>query len=335
MQIVDTKVKFIISEIHICQGYRQAYLVASSKGSYDSAVSWATRYYGKSSDTYEEYETDNKDFQLSILESANYSSQGGKLSFWNCLVKKDDKKFAIGISSQSLCELLKKTTWINGVCQDGISFYRNNQVEVIRTSDIQTTDLTLKKTTKWEIGKTYGTKNTEDICVGEIYTPIVIDYKNGNYECVIDFNKKSKAMFNTGKYSSGVYIVKTYPSRYEMNVPQISINDVHKMVNDAIEDNINWMSKRDNPYLRDKMFFSIDGIPRCLDTLIEYHKRMLEDYRNKLKNKSKLYHSVYNHTIKVVGDNKSVETFTYDNSLEHDIKILEIIIPWLEGLKEV
>lgn len=332
MQIVNTKVKFIISEVHICQGYRQAYMVGDSKNSYDSAVSWAKGYYSKDFDPYEEYETDNKDFQLFILESAKGSSQGGKLSFWNCLVRKDDKEFAIGIKAESLCELLKKTTWINGVCQDGISFYRNNQVEILRTCDIeQTTDTMSKKTTKWEIGKTYGTKKTEDICIGEVYTPVITNYIENSYKCVIDFNKKSKAYYNPTAQYLFVNFVKSYPSRYELQVPQISVDDVYKMVNDAIEKDIDRTIRQDYPYY--DILFSFDGIPRYIDKLIEYYNKTLEEFRNRLNNKSKLYHSLSDYIVKVVTDNKQVETFIYDNSLEYEIKILETIIPWLEGLK--
>ena len=46
-----------------------------------------------------EFEFENSGFTLELLDCAGGSSKGGKLSFWNCLVKKDDKTFKIGIGT--------------------------------------------------------------------------------------------------------------------------------------------------------------------------------------------------------------------------------------------
>ena len=96
MIIVDEKCIFVISSYQTIDGISQAYLVATSdfSKSLETAKNWAskrewdseTRGY-KYIDTYEIYETDNKDFEIFIYDSAGYSSQGGKLSFWNCLIR--------------------------------------------------------------------------------------------------------------------------------------------------------------------------------------------------------------------------------------------------------
>jgi hypothetical protein len=71
-----------------------------------------------------EYTFTNEDFTLELLDSAGGSSQGGKLSFWNCKITKDDKEFIIGIASDYLLEILLHSTFINGKCQEKLSFAR-------------------------------------------------------------------------------------------------------------------------------------------------------------------------------------------------------------------
>lgn len=72
----------------------------------------------------EVHEFKNEGFTLTLLESADGSSQGGKLSFWNCKIAKDDKEFIIGIASDYLLEILLHNDFKNGVCQSTLSFAR-------------------------------------------------------------------------------------------------------------------------------------------------------------------------------------------------------------------
>jgi hypothetical protein len=120
----------------------QAYLVdPSNKSQLKSARSWATwTEYGNYIKTetgkweYEwtekheplEYTFGNQHFRLELLDCAGGSSQGGKLSFWNCIVSKEDQKFKIGINSEMLLELLKNATFVKGVCQDDLLFVTDN-----------------------------------------------------------------------------------------------------------------------------------------------------------------------------------------------------------------
>ena len=60
----------------------------------------------------------NGDFSFELKDSAGSSSQGGKLSFWNCLITApDNESFLIGISSEVLLNLLKCNTFIDGKIQ--------------------------------------------------------------------------------------------------------------------------------------------------------------------------------------------------------------------------
>ena len=120
----------------------QAYLVdPSNKNQLESARRWATwTEYGDYIKTesgkwkYEwekhhepvEHTFGNQHFKLELLDCAGGSSQGGKLSFWNCIVSKEDKKFKIGINSDMLLELLKNATFVKGVCQDDLLFVTDN-----------------------------------------------------------------------------------------------------------------------------------------------------------------------------------------------------------------
>lgn len=120
----------------------QAYLVdPANKNQLKSARTWATwTEYGPSVKTESgkwvrewekkhepiEHTFGNQHFHLELLDCAGGSSQGGKLSFWNCVVSKGDHKFKIGINSDMLLELLKNATFVKGVCQDDLLFVTDN-----------------------------------------------------------------------------------------------------------------------------------------------------------------------------------------------------------------
>ena len=117
----------------------QAYLVdPSNKNQLKAAQRWAewTEYgpshknaeTGKWEREYEiphkpvEFEFENNGFELELLDCAGGSSQGGKLSFWNCIVTKDNNSFVIGINSDMLLDLLKNASFEKGKCQSSLIF---------------------------------------------------------------------------------------------------------------------------------------------------------------------------------------------------------------------
>lgn len=116
----------------------QGYVVdANNKDMLASAHSWAkwTEYiqpYDPETRTYKEviehvgveHRFKNEGFTLELLESADGSSQGGKLSFWNCKISKDGKEFIIGIASDYLLEILRYNDFNHGVCHATLSFAR-------------------------------------------------------------------------------------------------------------------------------------------------------------------------------------------------------------------
>ena len=64
---------------------------------------------------------ENGKFKFELEDAADGSTQGGKLSFWNCLITApDNKKYLIGISSEILLNLLKQNTFKNGICESNV-----------------------------------------------------------------------------------------------------------------------------------------------------------------------------------------------------------------------
>lgn len=138
----------IVSKVHKIWDYKlgrystdedyQGYVVdPGNKTQLESALNWAkwTEYrgeYNKETRRYdvqiehegEVHEFENDGFTLTLLESADGSSQGGKLSFWNCKVSKDGKEFIVGIASDYLLEILLHNDFVKGVCQSTLSFAR-------------------------------------------------------------------------------------------------------------------------------------------------------------------------------------------------------------------
>lgn len=174
----------------------QAYLVdPSNKKQLESARYWAkwTEYgpghrdeeTGKWVRDYEiehppvEFEFDNNGFELELQDCAGGSSQGGKLSFWNCVVTKDNNKFVIGINSDMLLDLLKNATFINGKCQSPLIFITQKgkvgltvegsetYQQCIKDRDLKK-DLKAKAVTKFSFGDKISTATINEVYLGTL-----------------------------------------------------------------------------------------------------------------------------------------------------------------------
>lgn len=174
----------------------QGYLVdPTNKKQLETARSWGTRneyIYGQDengrtilTDTIvhkpEEYTYDNDGFTLALHNSAGGSSQGGKLSFWNCwITAPDGHKFLIGIAADLLLDVLKSTTVVNGVVQDKLMFARCNGGVGMLSKSMDSyknavNDMTIKnkmskgRTSKHQIGHVYETTTEKNIYFGKFY----------------------------------------------------------------------------------------------------------------------------------------------------------------------
>ena len=158
---------------------------ANNKNTLGTGKEWSRNGYYDSNRNYVKVDgveiyTENKGFTLSLDSSADYSSQGGKLSFWMCKIDKGDIHGRIGINQEELNQLFKESTFINGVCQQEVCFYRaNNNVGACVVGgerykafyEEKAKDIALskaKKTTKWELGRVYETKTTKSVWVGDV-----------------------------------------------------------------------------------------------------------------------------------------------------------------------
>ena len=129
----------------------------------------------------EEFTYDNKDFTLELAEAAEHSSQGGKLSFWNCWVTASDgKRFLIGIAANLLLDVLKSTTVINGVVQDKLMFARCKGGVGMLSQNMSSYNYALDdeatrkksskgKTSKHKVGHVYSTLTQNNVYLGTFY----------------------------------------------------------------------------------------------------------------------------------------------------------------------
>lgn len=129
----------------------------------------------------DEYTYDNDGFTLELHNSAEGSSQGGRLSFWNCwITAPDGHRFLIGIAADLLLDVLKSSTVINGIVQDKLMFARCNGGIGMLSKSMDSyknavNDMAIKK--KMSSGKTkkvipghiYETTTEQNIYVGKMY----------------------------------------------------------------------------------------------------------------------------------------------------------------------
>lgn len=173
----------------------QGYLVdTTNKKQLETARSWGTTYnyiyeevdgkrkcVDKEIIEPDEFTYDNKDFTLELAESANGSSQGGKLSFWNCwITSPDGKRFLIGIAADLLLDVLKSNTVIKGVVQEKLLFARHNggvgmlsknmdsYKNAINDEEIKK-NVSKGKTSKHHVGHVYETVTEKNVYFGKFY----------------------------------------------------------------------------------------------------------------------------------------------------------------------
>ena len=193
----DTVVLVVSNNVYKkVKGIRQAYFVnPKNKNSLENAKRWA-------GENHEVYTLKNGGFKLKILVSAGSSSQGGKLSFWNCLIEKDDLECVVGINAEYLCSLLCHNVFHYGKCLDSVYLVRADgdvaaitermpEYESAREYMALKESRSKNKTTKWIPGCNYITTTLDEIYVGQLYTPLSItDYTYHNINFVVDFNMK-------------------------------------------------------------------------------------------------------------------------------------------------
>ena len=192
------------------QGLHQAYVVdAGNKKMLESAHSWADdtaydenlrpttapynwdKYYasGKIIPGIE-YTYQNGQFEITLCDSADNSSQGGKLAFWNCIIKcPDGKEFLVGINADILLELLVSNTFVNGTCQSKVwlgriggkqvgAFTENMPLYAQAQKDEAKRQEIKKANDKYVPGDIVKTLKDKDLYIGSVYQYYKFDTSN-------------------------------------------------------------------------------------------------------------------------------------------------------------
>lgn len=203
------------------EGY-QGYIVdAKNKKQLATAMNWARQiiygHYDEATRSYPEkkvvegipFTYKNDGFTLELGTPAGSSSQGGKLSFWNCwITAPDGKKFLVGIASDLLLDVLKSTTVINGVVQDKLMFARckagvgmlSPTMEAYKQAqaDMEHKAKVAKgKTSKHKIGHVYETIREKNIYLGKLYQhyePVYVEENRGwtTRQKLVGFKRREK-----------------------------------------------------------------------------------------------------------------------------------------------
>lgn len=250
--------------------YGQGYVV-SEGSSLDNARNWAERSDWKP----KEYKYKNGTFTLRITNAAGHSSQGGKLSFWNCQIRtEDEKEFLIGIASDCLAELIINNTLINGKCQNKIYFAKcgNSTWAITENMPSYKTALEDKKiketktTTKYEPGDLVGSLTCTELYLGEIYEYISVyqlnrydryfkhfEVNNRAYDKLIVINNKPKKFYwlvnvydtdkdfnNKPVFFHTYYLSKNKPKRRIVKKNYASKD----YINNALEESIKYTANR-------------------------------------------------------------------------------------------
>ena len=160
----------------------------------------------------EEFTFDNNGFTLELVDCAEQSSQGGKLSFWNCNITKDGHTFLVGIAANLLLDVLKHNTFIDGKCQTPLMFARCKGGVGMLSENMESyqqalNDMQLKKkvssgkTSKHKIGHIYSTLTASDAYLADLYCwyePIIEKHyyhswsSSPTYDKTVGFRKLDK-----------------------------------------------------------------------------------------------------------------------------------------------
>lgn len=199
----------IPQEIIIVENYEhQGFVVPSgNERVLETAMRWAERMVYPDEGTWEDRQAkaykfegiqhryENGHFRMKLNESAGYSYNGGKLSFWNCdITAPDGRTYLVGINQDLLCNLLMNCTLVKGKVQEELWLGRqqnNTGLYTEQMDDFKQAQLEVKqkeemksKTKNYKPGDLVGTLTKDFIYVGEFS-------KTKNYWYTYDYSGPS------------------------------------------------------------------------------------------------------------------------------------------------
>lgn len=203
----------------------KGYIVfGDDKKQMESALKWAGANYKVLKDI------PNRDFTLELYSAAGGSYQGGKLSFWMCLIGNIPgckTPILVGINSEVLCGLIKESTFVNGMCTHKVMFAKLKGETCVIHKDTKAyqellTDSKSRaalKTQKAEldIGRCYSSLQLQDVYLGKALQ--YIEFKSsGPDEYVVQ----------TGKYKKNpaIFTIHTKPKKVHVLAQEHTVRDV-------------------------------------------------------------------------------------------------------------
>ena len=275
------------------QGMHQGYVVdAGNKKSLESAMRWAEcREYDESLrptkapynwDKYYasvikhsgiEHRYQNGQFEITLCDSADGSSQGGKLAFWNCIITcPDGKEFLVGINADILLELLLKNTFVDGKCQSKVwlgrirgtqvgAFTENMELYEQAQKDEASRQAAAKASSKYNPGDIVKTLTDKDLYLGSVYQYYSFEsgwHYRDNYLVIYD---KPKLVHVYRSYYTGWNDTKEKLSDYyrikNTKVKRVIIGHANN-----IDSAIDFIKKYNKSYLEKELKKDADGKSR-------------------------------------------------------------------------
>lgn len=241
----------------------------------------------------------NGTFDFYIYDSANGSSQGGKLSFWTAkVVAPDNKEFLIGINSDILVEMLKHNTFIDGKCSSKVwlgrisgsrvGAFTETMPEFIQSKKDENFRK-LKSTVKYQIGDIVSTKTSTWVYLGE----------QSEY-----FSKQSLYRPSTGRslmdYELESYTLRVDNSPFKFHA-YLCLDTMIKAGKDlTIESILEYAQNEPSYYFT---YYSMDREPKKLSRIITGHIDGIDE---------KFYYKIYKTFL-----HKLIERYTDDTLKAH------------------
>lgn len=211
------------------------------------------------------HDYDNGTFEIILDEAAGSSSQGGKLSFWNCIIKASDgKAYLIGISSDLLLHLMMKNTFVNGACQSKIwlgrikgksvgAFTENMDEFAQSKEDEKLRQQAASGNSRYVPGDIVGNFNNRYVYIGSFYSYITQERYQSYSRPTYIYYKKPRIMHLFSDLTDGTFKEVVYPT-YNYTKPKYNVFghvDLTKSAYDYIKEYLeNYIANCEYPYDR-------------------------------------------------------------------------------------
>ena len=284
----------------------QGYLVTADT-QLDGAINWAESYsYSANKYKAKVYEYDNGKFTISLYDSADRSSQGGKLSFWNCTIHSPDgKDFIIGINADILFNLMMNSTIVNGDIQGNVWLGKEKNNTGVYTEDMEDfkqarkEDIIreTKKTNKYPSMSIVSTLKDKELYLGEF--PYLFDVENldsysynNSVTTLTIYNKKKK----TCHLYCHLYEKYNDKGKYELSYIEIRKTKTSRLFDETLINSDIIHNYKDNAISVINESWKMYNLGECKD---EWEKRS--------RSRANASHILQKYQIGLINDNKELD----------------------------